>query len=82
LVPPKQWKRDRRFGTWNLRSLYRVGTASRELASRWIQELGCGGMDCIDLAQDRDRCRALVNAVMNLWFPIKCGEFLDELRTG
>jgi hypothetical protein len=29
-----------------------------------LQELGCEGMDSIDLAQERDRCRALVNAVM------------------
>jgi hypothetical protein len=28
-----------------------------------------GGMDWIDLAQDKDRWRAVVNAVMNLWFP-------------
>jgi len=28
-----------------------------------------GGIDWIDLAQNRDRWRALVNAVMNLWFP-------------
>jgi hypothetical protein len=32
-----------------------------------LQELGCRFMDWIDLTQDRDRWRALVNGVMNLW---------------
>jgi len=32
-----------------------------------------GGMDQIDLAQDRNRWQALVNAVMDLWIPKKEG---------
>jgi hypothetical protein len=46
------------------------------LRRRWVdnfkmvlQEKGCGGLDWTDLAQDKDRRRALVSAVMNLRVP-------------
>jgi hypothetical protein len=70
--------------TWNLRiTLYRalVGEpeGSRPLGRprrRWednikmdLREVGWGGADWINLAQDRDRWRAVVNAVMNLRVP-------------
>ena len=34
-----------------------------------LQEMGCGGMDWIKLAEDRDRWQAPVNMVMNLQVP-------------
>jgi len=48
----------------------------RRPGRRWVdnirtdlQEVGCGYMDWIGLAQDRDRWRKLESAVMNLWVP-------------
>ena len=34
-----------------------------------LQEVGCGGVDWIELVQDRGRCWALVNVVMNIRVP-------------
>jgi hypothetical protein len=34
-----------------------------------LRDIDWGGMDWLDLAQDRDQWRALVNMVMSLWVP-------------
>ena len=43
-----------------------------------LQEVGWEGMEWIDLAQDRERWRALVHAVMNLRVPQNAGNFLTS----
>jgi hypothetical protein len=44
-----------------------------------LGEVGWRGIDWINLAQDRDRWWALVNAVMNLRVPYNAGNFLSSL---
>jgi len=43
-----------------------------------IQEVECGYIKWIDLAQDRNRWRALATAVMNLRVPLNAGNFLSS----
>jgi hypothetical protein len=42
-----------------------------------LREIGWDGMDLIDLAQDRDQWRALVNAVMKLFVRQNAGKFFS-----
>ena len=43
-----------------------------------LQEVGCGGMDWIELTQERDRWRALMNTIMKLRVPYNVGNFLTS----
>jgi hypothetical protein len=59
------------------------------LRRRWVdnikidlREIGCDGMEWIELAQDRDQWRALVNTVMNLRVPLHAGKFLSSCTIG
>jgi len=45
-----------------------------------LQEVGCGDIDWIDLAQDKDRWRTLVTAVMNLRVPYNVRNFLTTCK--
>jgi hypothetical protein len=61
-------------GFWwgNLREIDRLGDLGvdgRIIFKMDLQEVGCRGKDCIELAQDRDRWRALVNVVTNRRVP-------------
>jgi len=63
---------ERRFWWGNLRERDHLGNPGVDgrIILRWIfRKWDVGGMDWIELAQDRDRWRALVNAVMNHWVP-------------
>jgi len=54
------------------------GVDGRPLLKRDLKQLRWGGMDWIDLAQDMDRLRALVDALINLRIPYNAGNFLTS----
>ena len=65
---------------WNLRErdhLEDAGVDGR-IILRWIFKKSYGGMDWIELAQDRDRGRVLMNSVRNTRFPQNAGDFLSS----
>jgi hypothetical protein len=47
-----------------------------------LREKEWDGIDRMDLAQDSDQWRALVNTVMNLWVPYNVGKFLSGCTVG
>jgi hypothetical protein len=47
-----------------------------------LREIGWDGMDSIDLAQNMNQWRALVNTVMNLRVPLNAGKFLSGCTIG
>jgi hypothetical protein len=47
-----------------------------------LRGIGWGGVDWIDLDQNRDQWRALVNTVMNLRVPYNAGKFLSSCSIG
>ena len=51
------------------RPLGKTRSRWEENIKMYLQEVGCGGMDWMDMDQDRDRWRAVFNAVMDLRIP-------------
>jgi len=70
------------------RVLFRKPEGKKQLgipSRRWennikmdVQEVGCGGIDFSDLVLDRDRLRAVVNAVVILCAPSNAGNYLTS----
>jgi hypothetical protein len=68
---------------WEKKNAFRILVGNQEgkrplrrLRRRWLdnikmdlREIGWDGVDWIDMAQDRDQWRALVNTVLNFWVP-------------
>jgi hypothetical protein len=71
-------KRTGVYRVWWGRPLGRLRHTWEDNIKMDLKELGCGVMDWTGLAQDRDRWRTFVNAVMNLRVPYNVGNFLTS----
>jgi hypothetical protein len=74
---------------WNVYRLLVVKRPLRSPRCRWVYnikmdfgEMGWRGIDWIGLAQDRDKWRALANAVLSLWVPQNAGRLSSGSTTG
>ena len=64
------------------RPLGRPKRGWKDIITMDLQEVECEGMEWIELAQDRDKWLALVNALMNLPVPYTAGSLLTSWRAG
>jgi hypothetical protein len=64
--------------SWGKRPLGRFRRRWEDNIKTDLQEVGCEGLDWIDVAQDRNGWRTLVKAVMNRRVPYNVGNFLTS----
>jgi len=58
-----------------------LGIDGRKILKWMMKEMGCRTIALIGLTEDRDRWQAVVNTVIEPSGSVKCGEFLNYLRT-
>jgi hypothetical protein len=68
------WESQKERDNWEDQDVGRLDNIKMDL-----REIGWDGRDWIEVAQDRDQWRALVNTVMNLQVPYNCWEFSEWL---
>jgi len=52
---------------WGKETTWKTQASKADNNKMDLQEMERGGMDCVDLVQDRDRKRTSVNALLNIW---------------
>ena len=59
MVQPKQRRRDIRFGTWNVRNLYRLGSLTTAIRESAMYKLDLGGVQELDVAKGQCKSNGL-----------------------